>query len=388
VDLRASNVIFKSQTIKFVQTSQALSLFLELAAIPSPPGSERAVADRVTAELRELGLEVHEDGSGSEIGSEIGNLYAAVPATNGGGVPLFFCAHLDTVPPQGPIEPFVEDGVVRNGAGTILGADNKAAVAAMIEAVRRVVREGRPHAGIELLLTPKEEVGLIGATAFDESRLVSRVGYVYDMAAPIGTVIMAAPYSRKFDVRFHGKAAHSGMYPEEGRSAIAAAARAIADFRLGRLDDETTANIGVIDGGLAGNVVPAHCRVEGEARSLDSTRAAEVAGSMSEACAWGAGEHGCDVEVSVEEVFRGYRVPRSSPALALAESGLRRAGVEPERVATGGGSDANALVAKGFDCVLLANGTLDNHTSEERVAGRELDRMLEICEAIVAVAGA
>ena len=169
---------------------------------------------------------------------------------------MFFCAHLDTVPPDGPLEPVLEDGVVRNAGGTILGADNKAAVAVMLEATRRVLSDGRPHAGIELLFTPKEEVGLLGAAAFDASRLAAQVGYVYDQAAPIGEVILGAPHAHAMQIRFHGRASHSGMYPEEGRSAIAAAARAITDFRLGRVDEETTANVGVINGGDGGEHRP------------------------------------------------------------------------------------------------------------------------------------
>src|SRR5438876_12260658 len=161
------------------------------------------------------------------------------------------CPHIDTVPPDGPLEPVIEDGIVRNAVGTILGADNKSAVAAMLEGTRRVLAENRPHGGIELLFTPKEEVGLLGAAAFDHERLRARVGYVYDQAAPIGDVILGAPYSRAMQVRFHGRASHSGMYPEEGRSAIAAAARAISDLRLGRVDEETTANVGIIRGGTA-----------------------------------------------------------------------------------------------------------------------------------------
>jgi tripeptide aminopeptidase len=199
-----------------------VSLFTELAALPSPPGDERAVADRVAGYMLDLGLEVDEDDAGSRIGSNAGNLYARIEGD--GGTPLFFCAHLDTVPPEAAVEPVLDNGVVRNAAGTILGADNKAAVAVMLEATRRVLAESRPHGGIELLFTPKEEVGLHGAAAFDETRLHARVGYVYDQAAPIGEVILGAPFAHSMGVTFHGRAAHAGMYPVEGRSAIAAAA--------------------------------------------------------------------------------------------------------------------------------------------------------------------
>src|SRR5213593_2841241 len=173
----------------------ALDLFLELAALPSPPGEERAVADRVLAYLRDLGLEVEEDGAGAAVGSTIGNLYVRIPGSTE-GEPLFFCAHLDTVPPAGPLEPVVEDGVVRNAGGTILGGDNKAAVASMLHAIRRVLAEGRPHAGIELVLTPKEEVGLKGAYAFDASRLAARTGFVYDQQGPIGEIVLGTPTAR------------------------------------------------------------------------------------------------------------------------------------------------------------------------------------------------
>src|SRR5438552_15466822 len=234
--------------------SEVVDLFAELAAISSPPGEERPVADAVLRYLQDLGLTVDEDGAGIAVGSNMGNLYCRVePSGNGGGTPIFLCAHLDTVPPEGPLEPVIEDGVVRNAGGTILGADDKSAVAAMLDATRRVLAENRPHSGIELLFTPKEEVGLLGAAAFDQARLAARVGYVFDQAAPIGEVILGAPHSHSMQVRFHGRAAHSGMYPEDGRSAIAAAARAIADLRLGRIAEETTANVGLIQGGTAGN---------------------------------------------------------------------------------------------------------------------------------------
>src|SRR3954453_1418838 len=199
--------------------SEALALFLELAALSTPPGQERPAGDVVLRYLRDLGLEPDEDDCGPRIGSTMGNIYAR-PEPTAEGKPLFFFAPRAPVPPWGPLEPVVEDGVVRNAGGTILGADNKSAAAAMLEGVRRVLAENRPHAGLELLFTPMEEVGLIGAFAFDPERLRAEIGYVYDQAAPIGEIILGAPWSQAMEVRFHGRASHSGMFPEEGRSAI------------------------------------------------------------------------------------------------------------------------------------------------------------------------
>src|SRR5215210_7006110 len=221
-----------------------VGLFTELAGIPSPPGSEREVADRVRAYLDGLGLEVAEDDAGARIGANAGNLFCRLePTSENGGLPIFLCAHLDTVQPTGPLDHVVKDGGIQNAGVTILGADNKAAVAAMLEAARLILSENRPHAGIELVFTPKEEVGLQGAKAFDADRLRGRVGFVFDHAAPIGEVMLGAPHARSIEVTMRGRAAHAGMAPEEGRSAIVAAARAIADFRLGRIDEETTASV-------------------------------------------------------------------------------------------------------------------------------------------------
>ena len=364
-----------------------LSSFLELAALPSPPGEERAVADRVLEYLSALGLEADEDDAGSRIGSSIGNLFCRVPGT-GPGTPLFFCAHLDTVLPEGPIEPVVgEDGFVRNAGGTILGADNKAAAAAMLEAAARLLEDGRPHAGIELLFTPMEEVGLRGAGAFDEQRFDARIGYVYDHAGPIGQVIVGAPYQRKIDVAFHGRAAHSGMYPEEGRSAIAAAARAIADLRLGRLDEETTANVGLIDGGTARNIVPQHCRFFAEARSHDERKLADLVQEILETVTFAAGVAECEVETRVENAAVGYRFARDDPAVRLAAAALERAGHEPSFVRSGGGADANVFNERGLQCVNLANAMVDIHTLDERIAVEDLEAMVDVTLALVAVAG-
>jgi tripeptide aminopeptidase len=365
--------------------SEVLDLFTELASIPSPPGEERQIADVVTRYLRDLGLDVREDDAGATVGSTIGNVYAGVEGT-GAGTPLFFCAHLDTVPPTGPIEPLVEDGIVRNAAGTILGADNKSAVAVMLEATRRVLGENRPHAGIELLFTPKEEVGLLGAAAFDAARLHARVGYVYDQAAPIGDVILGAPYSHSMEVRFHGRAAHSGMYPEEGRSAIAAAARAIADLRLGRIDDETTANVGTIHGGAAGNIVPEWCTFLAEARAHDERRLQEVVQEMLDAIAFAAGLEDCEVETEVHKSYHGYRFKRDDEVVRIAHAALERSGFTPSYGLSGGAADANVFNERGLQCLNLANGMQDIHTPDERIAVEDLERMVDVTLALVDVA--
>jgi tripeptide aminopeptidase len=364
-----------------------LSLFLELAALPSPPGEERAVADRVLDYLAALGLEADEDGAGATVGSTMGNVFCRLEPRAGSGVPLFFCAHLDTVPPEAGIEPVVgEDEVVRNAAGTILGADDKSAVAAMLEAAARLVVDGRSHSGVELVFTPKEEVGLLGATAFDESRLGARLGYVYDHAGPIGEVIVGAPHQQKLDVRFHGRAAHAGMYPEEGRSAIAAASRAIADLRLGRLDDGTSANVGRIEGGTARNVIPEWCSFSAEARSHDERTLADLIREMVDTVTFAASLEECEVETQVSGLSRGYRFRRDDPAVQLAAAALARVGRQPSYVLSGGGADANVFNERGLQCVNLANGMTDIHTPDERIAVADLHEMVEVTLALVEAA--
>ena len=364
-------------------------LFTELAAIPSPPGDERAIADRVAAYLGELGLDVDEDDAGPRIGSNAGNLLARLPTTSAdGGVPVFLCAHLDTVPPTGPLEPVVEGGVVRNDGGTILGADNKAAVAAILDAARRILAEGRPHAGIELLFTTKEEVGLQGAKAFDASRLHADTGFVYDQGAPIGDVVLGAPYARQVEVVIRGRAAHAGMAPEEGRSAIAAASRAIADLRLGRLDAETTANVGLISGGTAKNIVPDRCSFSVDVRSHSEEKLSDLVREILETVTFAAALEQCEAETTVDESYRGYRFGRADLPVALACAALERAGIEPRLGLTGGGADANVFNERGKACVNLANGMMEIHTPDEHIAVADLERMVDVTLALVDVARA
>ena len=367
-------------------TSRVAELFLELCSLPSPSGRERAVADRVTAYLTALRLEWDEDDAAGRLDGDTGNVYCRIPPTNGaaGGTPVFLCAHTDTVPPEGAIDPVVGvDGVVRNAAGTILGSDNKAAVVAMLEAARRVLEEGREHAGLELLFTAQEEVSLRGADAFDHTRLVATTGYVYDQGAPIGEIVLGSPHARLLDFRFHGRAAHAGMYPEEGRSAIAAASRAIADFRLGRIDEETSANVGVITGGTARNVVPEWCSFTGEVRSHDEAKAVALAREMLESAAFAASLADCEVEAEVRPSFPGYRFRESDEPVRLAAAALARCGYTPSYALSGGGADANVFNARGLKCVNLANGMMEIHTPDEHIAIADLEGMVDVTLALI-----
>ena len=360
--------------------------FEELCRIESPFGRERACADRVAGELRAIGLEVEEDDAGPAAGAECGNLLARVPGRGEGW--LMLCAHLDTVALTAPIEPVVVEGGWENANEGILGADNKAAVAVMVEAARRCAVEGAP-VGLELVFTVSEENALAGAKHFDVSRLRSPFGYVYDHASPIGEVVVTAPTYYRIVAEFHGAAAHAGIRPEDGRSAIAAAARAVAAMRLGRLDEETTANVGTISGGSGStNVVPERCRVEAEARSLDRDRVEKVVAEMVDALQDAANAGECDLDTIVERLFEGYRTRSTAPAVQVAERALRACGYEPRPIRTGGGSDANAFEAAGFPCTNLANGTERNHEPTERVSQAALEGMLDVTFALLDAAAA
>jgi tripeptide aminopeptidase len=362
-----------------------LDRFVRLCEIASPTGEEREVADAVLDELRGLGVDVSEDSSATPARAGAGNLIARVPGRSDRW--LAFFAHLDTVPHEGPIEVVWDEGTFRSRGETILGADNKAAVTVLMELAARHVGEPAP-VGLELVFTVAEEDGLRGAKELDVGALRAPFGYVLDHATPIGEVIVAAPTNKRLIAEFTGQEAHAGINPEDGRSAIAAAAAAIAGMKLGRLDEETTANVGMIEGGIASNVVPGHCRVLGEARSVDGERAAATIGEMVDACTWAAGQSECDVDAQVIEMFRGYRLDPKSESVRIASGALRSRGHEPRLVATGGGSDANALVAAGYEAVLLANGTEANHTPQEVVTETAIVEMLAVCEEALEIAGA
>jgi tripeptide aminopeptidase len=356
--------------------------FASLCRIESPSGQERACADRVAAELRRLGLDVHEDDAGPAAGADAGNLFARIPGDRADSIML--CAHLDTVPPTAPIEPAIVDGGWENANNGILGADNKAAVAVLLELARRLATATEPPAvGVELLFTVSEENGLHGAKAFDVGRLNSGFGFVFDHASPIGEIVIASATYHRITADLHGRAAHAGIRPEEGRSAIAAAARAIASMRLGRLDPETTSNVGTITGGTATNVVPERCRVEAEVRGLAEQRVEEVVTEMVDHFQDAADAAECDLDLTIERMFKGYRTKQRARQVALAERALSACSYQPRQIVTGGGSDANAFEAAGFPCTNLANGTEHNHEPDERVSTDALEGMLEVAIALV-----
>ena len=365
------------------EKSRLNETFAALCAIPSPFGHEAAVAAHVTRELERMGVAVEAD--------QHGNLLARLRPRGAADTDrrtVLLCAHLDTVEVAGAIEPVVVDGGWENAHDTILGADNKAAVAVFLEVARRASVEGAP-VDIELLFTVEEENALAGAKAFDASALNADFGYVFDHATPIGEVIVASPTYFRLTADFRGRAAHAGVRPEAGRSAILAAAHAIAHMPHGRLDEQTTTNVGSIRGGVGStNVVPERCRVMAEARSLDAERVEAVVAQLIDALHDGAAAAECDVDLVTEKLFDGYRQKGTAPAVLAAEAALRTCGFEPRRVATGGGSDANALAVHGVEVVNLANGTEHNHEPAERVSVAALDGMLDVCLALLDEAAA
>lgn len=364
----------------------AAALMVQLCEIASPSRHEREVAAFAIDFLRELGAEIIEDDAAAALPAGCNNIVARFAPTAPGGTPIALCAHLDTVPNSGPIEVVVEDGFLTNRHDDILGGDNKSAVAAVLDAVRQIVRDGHPHAGIEVVLTPCEEIGLQGAAHFDPARLTARMAFVFDHTEALGGIVMAAPSLRRITATFVGRTAHAGIAPEAGRSAVVAAARAIGRMPLGRIDATTTANVGTVAGGTATNVVAERCTVTAEARSLDDVVLARQVMEMLDALTWAATESEVDLETQVVNEFTGYRLSASDPQVRLARTALTACGHAPYEVVTGGGADTNAFLKNGLASVNLCNEMVAVHTGDERIAIASVEATVGVALALVVAA--
>jgi tripeptide aminopeptidase len=340
------------------------------------------MADRLVRDLAEIGVSLQEDDSAKETGANAGNLFGRIDGPPDSPT-LLLCAHMDTVPITTPVKVVDRDGRLENEGEGILGADNKAAVAVIVEALRRL---DSPPVGIEVLFTTCEELSLAGAKAFDQSKLQSDFGFVFDHATPIGEVIVAAPTLYRIQADLHGQAAHAGLEPEKGRNGIAAAASALSRIQFGRLDEKTTTNVGRISGGTAINVVAERCTVELETRSVDEGRAAEVASAIVDAFTEAASDAEVDVETVIEEQFRGYQHARTAPPVGLAAAALDACGIEPQFIRTGSAADANVFVNRGLPVVNMANGTQYAHQPNECVTVEALETMLGVVLELVRLA--
>lgn len=288
--------------------------------------------------------------------------------------------------PHRAVRPVIADGILRNAAPSIIGADNKAAVAVVLETARTLVGESRPHAGVELLLTIGEEQGLRGARAFDNSRLRAKTGFVLDHPGAIGGFVAAAPSRFIVTAAIRGRAAHAGIAPEEGINAIVALAKAIAAFP----DSESavTMNVGQVSCGTAANVVPDLASVSVDIRSIRHEAAERVVNDVRRTLEDAARQAGCTVDVEVEGAYRGYRIPDDSPALRLASTACTHLGLDVVPLETRGGSDANVLRARGLDCLNLAHAVVDFHGPDEHVAVADLVLMKQVMLEIVSGASA
>lgn len=360
--------------------------FLTLVQIDSLSRREGRVAVHLREELRTLGASVSFDQAGEAVGGEVGNLIARLPATRPGVPPFLLSAHMDTVGPGEGIKPVVEGDLIRSDGTTILGADDKSGITIICE-VLRILTEGQiPHGEIEVLFTICEEVGLLGARHLDASRLHARIGLVLDSSNP-DRLIHRAPAANRLDFTIHGLEAHAGVAPEKGINAIRIASEAIAAMRLGRLDDETTANIGLIQGGIATNIVPNRVTVHGEARSHDEAKLKAQTDHMIRCFHEAAARHrvtldGVSSRGSVTaEVRRDYdrlAIPEDARIIRLVRQAARHLHREITLWRTGGASDANILYAKGIEVANLGTGQREVHTVNEHLLLSEMVRSAEL----------
>lgn len=343
--------------------------FQELVQIDSLSKQEARLAQTVMAKLSAMGLAPVQDNAHERIGGETGNIIAKVPATAEGLPTILLNAHLDTVAPGCGIVPECRGDDICSAGETILGADDKAGITIILAALREILASSMPHGELQIVFTIAEEIGLYGAQYLDYSLLSANWGYVFDGGRDIGTITIAAPSAQKMTWKIYGRAAHAGVCPEKGVNAIQIAAQAIAAMKLGRLDEESTANIGYIHGGEARNIVPALCEIWGEARSHSEAKLAAQTSHM-QRCFEDAirAFEGAHLDYEIQTSYRRFRLQENDPVVRLATHAAQRLGLPVKYEIGGGGSDANVFNEKGIPCVICATGARDPHTLDESVS--------------------
>ena len=332
-----------------------------------------------------MGFDVKEDKAGETIQGNAGNLIAKRPG-NAQKPTLLFAAHMDRVAPGFNIKPVIENGIIKSDGTTILAADDVAGIAAILEGVRVIKEQGIPHGNLEIVFTIAEEGGLFGAKALDCSQLEAKLGYFLDSNGPVGTIINQAPSHQDLNFSFYGRSSHAGITPEKGINAIKVAAKAIANMNIGRIDGTTTANVGLIQGGTAVNIVPDLCRVKCEVRSLDQEKLETQINHMVEIAKTYAEKHDTQVEVEKIDCYSAFKLDPNSPVISLATKAAHTLGIDPIVQATGGGSDASIINAKGIPSVVLGLNYQDVHSKDESIAINDLIKATKYVVAIIAEA--
>lgn len=365
---------------------RVLKTFLELVRIDSPSREEAACAAYCEKALSDAGCSVRFDSSADETGSDTGNLIAELPGTTTGV--LILSAHLDTVEPGRGIDPVVHEGTIVSAGDTVLGADDKAGLAAAIECVRRLAAEGGAFPTVRCVFTVQEEVGLKGAKALSPADVTGDLCLVLDADGEVGGIVTAAPTHYTFTATFEGKAAHAGVAPEKGISAVAMAAEAVTRLPIGRLDERTTANVGTINGGSATNVIAAQATLTGECRSLDRDRVDSLRYGMDDTMRQVALTHGGPVSIEWALEYEAFEIEHDAPVVAVVSSACEELGLTPRTFKTGGGSDANIISALGVPTLALSCGMKGVHSTSEQVEVADLERLASLCTSIARRMGA
>ena len=373
----------KIRSEKMVNKDRLVDEFLELVQIDSQSKNEGEIAQVMQAKFAALGLDVTEDDTRAETGLGSGNIIARLKGTLAAEVILFSC-HMDTVTPGNGIKPVINGDIIESDKTTILGADDKAGIAALLEGIRLLKEENIAHGDVEFVLSAGEEIGLAGAKAIDMKSLSAKYGFALDSGGTVGEIIVASPDHGKIKAKVHGVAAHAGVAPEAGVSAIEIAARAITKMPLGRLDEELTANIGMISGGKSTNVVCDLVEIEGEARAITFSKLENQMKVMSEALEVAAAERGCKVDIDVTYDHVGYKLKEGDRVVEVAKEAITKVGRDPYLQATGGGSDANIFTTVGkIPIANLGVGYLDIHSKDEKMPISELVKLTELVVAII-----